>query len=100
MSAAPLWLLAAALCGAALGALYMALLWLAVRRLGRAQGGVPAFVGLAVARAALILGALAAAAALGLSAAVILAALLGFVAMRLAATRLGGRKTGADRAWK
>ena len=92
--------LAAALVGAGLGGAYMGLLWVAVRRLPQDRGGVAAFVGLALARGALALGALAAAAALGVQAAGIVAGLLGFVAVRVAATRLTGRGTEDAPGWR
>lgn len=100
MSGSVLSLLAAALAGAALGSAYLGLLWVAVRHLPRDRGGVPIFVGLALARAALLIGALAAAAALGVAVEGLVAALAGFVALRLAATRLLGRATSGNTAWK
>ena len=87
MNVSLLSLLAAALAGAGLGGAYMGLLWVAVQRLPQERGGVGIFVGLALARGAIVLGALAAAAALGVEAAGIVAGLLGFVAVRIAATR-------------
>lgn len=91
-------LVGAALAGAALGALYLALLWASVRALA---GPRPAaeFVALAVVRAALVLGALAVALKLGVGAGALLAALAGFVAVRFAATRRA-RTTERGRAWK
>lgn len=100
MSGSAFSLFAAALAGAALSGAYMGLLWLAVRRLPQDRGGVLVFVGLGLARAALLLGALAAAAALGVAAEGFVAALAGFVVVRLAATRLLGRETPADTSWK
>ena len=100
MSASALFLLAAALAGAGLGGLYLGLLWGAVRRLTRDRGGVAAFVALGFARAALLLGALAAAAVLGVPAAGLVAALLGFVAVRLAATRVLSPGTPGGPVWK
>ncbi len=100
MSVSILSLLSAALVGAGLGAAYLGLLWLAVDRLPRERGGVAVFVGLALARAALALGALAAATALGVQVAEIGAALLGFVAVRAAATRLAGRAREDEATWK
>lgn len=100
MSASVLFLLAAALVGALLGAAYLGILWVAVRRLPEGREGARFFLAMAVVRAAMILGALASAAALGVPASGILAALLGFVAARHAATRLsGGRETG-EPSWK
>lgn len=99
MSVWAFYLLAAALTGATLGWVYLGLLWMAVRRLPQEPGGVAVFVLLALARAALALGALAAAAALGVPAAGIVAALLGFVAVRLATTRLSGRKMAGEPPW-
>jgi F1F0 ATPase subunit 2 len=90
MNGSLLSLLAAALVGLGLGGAYMGLLWVAVRRLPQERGGVAAFVGLALARGALVLGALTAASVLGVQAAGIIAGLLGFVAVRVAATRLTG----------
>lgn len=100
MSGSVLSLLVAALAGAALGGAYLGLLWLAVRRLPQDRGGVLVFVGLGLARGALLLGALAAAAVLGVPAGGIVAALAGFVAVRFAATRLMGRGTPGDALWK
>lgn len=77
----------AALAGALVGAAYMALLWVAVRRLPQASGGAMLFVALTVARAALVLGVLAGALALGVQAGGLVAGLAGFVAVRVAATR-------------
>lgn len=99
MSVSAFSLLAAALTGAILGGAYLGLLWMAVRRLPQVRGGVAFFVLLALARAALALGVLAAAAALGVPAAGIVAALLGFVAVRLATTRLSGGKTAGEPPW-
>jgi F1F0 ATPase subunit 2 len=89
-----------ALAGAALGAVYFALLWLAVRRLPRGRGGARLFVGLALARAALLIGTLAAAAALGVPAEGLLAGVAGFVAIRFAATRRLGGRTPEGPAWR
>ncbi len=99
MSVSALSLLAAALTGAILGGAYLGLLWMAVRHLPQERGGVAVFVVLALARATLVLGALAAAAAFGIPAAGIVAALLGFVAVRLASTRLSGHKTAGEPPW-
>jgi len=100
MSASGLSLLAASLGGAILGAAYLGLLWVAVCQLPRERGGAALFVALALARAAMIMGALSAAAVLGMSASGLLAALLGFLVVRLAATRLQGRGTTGGPAWK
>jgi hypothetical protein len=100
MSASALSLLVATLAGAGLGGLYLALLWAAVRRLPRERGGLAVFVGLRVARLVLLLGALAAAAALAVPAEGLIAALVGFVAVRFAATRLAGLGTSGSTAWK
>lgn len=100
MSVSVLSLLGAALAGALVGAAYLGLLWVAVRRLPEGRNGVPFFIAMAVVRAALILGALAAAAALGVPALGILAALAGFTAVRIAATRFTGRRSAGEIAWK
>jgi F1F0 ATPase subunit 2 len=100
MSATALLLAASALAGAAVGAAYMALLWLAVRGLPRTRGGVARFLALTLARAGLILGALGLALALEVPASGLLAALAGFVAVRLAATRLSRAPTTGGDAWK
>mgnify|MGYP006272803073 FL=1 len=85
--------------GAILGAVYLGLLWRAVRQLPQ-ERGARAFVGLALARAALLIGTLAAAAALGAPAEGMLAGLAGFAAVRLAATRrLEGRRQEGS-AWR
>jgi len=93
-------LFAGALAGAVIGGLYLGLLWAAVRHLPQDQRGVLVFVGLALARAALLLGALAAAAVLGVPTIALVAALAGFVVVRLAATRRFGRATQGDAKWK
>jgi hypothetical protein len=100
MNVSLLSLLAAALVGAGLGGAYLGLLWVAVRRLPQERGGVAAFVGLALARGALVLGALTAAAVLGVQAAGIVAGLLGFVAVRVAATRLTGHTPEGAPRWR
>jgi hypothetical protein len=100
MNASALSLVAAALAGAGLGGIYLALLWAGVRRLAQERGGMAGFVWLRIARAALLLGALAAAAALAVPAEGILAALAGFVAVRFAATRLASLDGPGDAAWK
>jgi F1F0 ATPase subunit 2 len=91
-------LVGAGLAGAALGALYLGLLWASVRALAGRRSAA-AFVALAVARAALVLGSLAAALTLGAGASEILAALAGFVAVRVAATRRTRAAEGKP-AWK
>lgn len=89
-----------ALVGAALGAAYLGLLWVAVRSLPQDRSGVRVFVGLGLARVALLLGALAAAAALGLPIEGIAAAVVGFIAVRVAATRWLGNGTRGKATWK
>jgi F1F0 ATPase subunit 2 len=96
---APL-LVLAALAGAAFGAVYLGLLWVAVRRLPQGRGGAGVFVLLGLLRVALLLGVLAAAAASGVPAAALLAGLGGFVALRLVATRLLGRPAEGEAGWK
>ncbi|MBW6495878.1 MAG: ATP synthase subunit I [Burkholderiaceae bacterium] len=86
MSTSLVMLIGAALAGAALGVLYLGLLWVSVRALAGQRPAVT-FVALALARAALVLGALAGALVSGIGAGEILAALAGFVAVRVAATR-------------
>lgn len=93
-------LVAGVLGGAAFAGLYLGLLWLAVRRLPEERGGVAAFLLLGLARAGLLLGALAAAMMLGASALSLIAALAGFLAVRLAATRLPGRSVAGSAAWR
>lgn len=93
-------LIIGALAGAALGAVYLGLLWRAVRRLPQGRGGAGVFVALALARAALLIGALAVAARLGAPAEVLLAGLAGFVAVRLAATRRLGGRSPEGTAWR
>jgi F1F0 ATPase subunit 2 len=100
MTVSMLSLVMGALVGAALGALYLVLLWVAVRSLPQDRGGVLVFVGLALARVALLLGALAVAAALGLRVEGIAAAVAGFVAVRLAATRWLGAEPRGGTTWK
>ena len=93
-------LLLGALAGAAFGVIYLGLLWVAVRSLARARSGVLVFVGLGLVRVALLSGALAAAAALGLPAQAIAAAVVGFIAVRVAATRWSGNEPRGDTTWK
>jgi F1F0 ATPase subunit 2 len=100
MSATVLPLVAGLLAGAAFGGLHLGLLWVAVRRLPEGRGGVTAFLLLALARAALLLGALAAAVLLEASALSLVAALAGFLVMRLAATRRPSRGISGGAAWR
>jgi F1F0 ATPase subunit 2 len=100
MSPSILSLLAGALVGGALGAVYLGLLWVGVRSLPQDRGGILVFVGLGLARVALLLSALAVAAALGLRIEGIAAAVAGFIAVRLAATRWLGDTTPGDATWK
>ena len=88
-----------ALAGAGLGAIYLGLLWLAVRCLPQ-DGGVRVFVGLGLARLALLLGALAATATMGLPVEGIAAAVSGFVAVRFATTRWLGHEPPRGATWK
>lgn len=98
MTELAVWTLAFA-AGLALGAAYLAFLWAAIRLFARRQG-VGVFVGLAAARGGLVLAALALAVALGIGAGGILAGLLGFVAVRLAASRFAGAPGGEEGSWK
>lgn len=100
MSLSVLSLFLGALAGGVLGAVYLGLLWVAVRSLPRDRGGVLAFLGLGLARAALLLGALAVAGALGLRIEGIIAAVVGFTTVRLAATRRLGDTTPGVATWK
>jgi len=93
-------LLLATLAGAALGGLYLRLLWLASRRLPQQRGGVGMFLALALARAALVLAALAAAVQLGAPAAGLLAALAGFIVVRVLVTRLVARERTGGEGWR
>lgn len=93
-------LLLGTLMGAALGAIYLWLLWGAVCALPRHGSGVLIFVGLGLARVALLLGALTAAVAFGLPALGIAAAVVGFIAVRFAATGWLGHGTPRDATWK
>lgn len=99
MSLSAFSLLAAALAGAILGGAYLGLLWVAVRHLPQDRGGVLVFAGLGLARGALLLGALAVAAALGVAAEGLFAALAGFIVVRIAATRLLARGTPGETPW-
>jgi len=89
----------AAAAGAAVGALHLALLWAGARALAGRRPAA-AFVGLALARAALVLGALGLAVALGAGAGALLAALAGFIVIRIAATRRARPANGGSAAWK
>ena len=100
MSLSILSLFLGALAGGGLGAVYLGLLWVAVRSLPQDRGGVLVFVGLGLARVALLLGALAAAATLGLRIEGIAAAVVGFLAVRLAATHWLGDPTPGGATWK
>jgi F1F0 ATPase subunit 2 len=93
-------MLVGGLVGAALGAVYLGLLWVAVRSLPQGRSGALVFVGLGLARVALLLGALIAAAALGLAPEEIGAAVLGFIAVRFGTTRWLSRTTPGDTTWK
>jgi F1F0 ATPase subunit 2 len=93
-------LVAGLLAGAAFGGLHLGLLWVAVRRLPEGRGGVTAFLLLALARAALLLGALAAAVLLKAPAMSLVAALVGFLAVRLAATKRQRRSLAGGAAWR
>lgn len=86
-------LIAALVAGAAVGALYLALLWAGARALGGRRPGL-GFVAAAGARAALVAGALAGGVALGAGAPEMIAALAGFVAARIVATRKLGAPEG------
>jgi hypothetical protein len=88
-------LAASAGAGAALGVLHLALLWAGARALAGPRPG-RAFLAWALARAALVLGTLAGWVALGAPADALAGGLAGFLALRLAATRLAlGRQEGA-----
>lgn len=89
----------AILAGAALGLLYMGVLWGAVGVLARGQS-VWLFAALGLLRAGLLLGALWLAAAMGATAAQIAFALLGFVLIRLVATRLAKASNPKRASWK
>jgi hypothetical protein len=90
---------AAALAGAALGGIYLSLLWLAVRCLLRQRTGIVVFVLLAFVRAALCLGTVWACAVLEVPMAQIIAALFGFIVVRLAVTSLPGLQGPGGMAW-
>ena len=84
--------------GLGLGALYLGLLWAGVRTLARPRPAAT-FLALVAARASLVLGALAVALALGAGAGALFAALAGFLAVRVAATRLARAADGGS-AWR
>jgi F1F0 ATPase subunit 2 len=100
MSAAIASLVLGLIAGAAFAALHFCLLWAAVRRLPWEPGGVTAFLLLALARVALLLTALAAAVMLEAPAMSLMAALVGFLAVRLAATRRQRRSLAGGAAWR
>lgn len=81
------------LAGVALGGVYHALLWVAVRQLAGARGPM-IFIGLALLRAALVIGALAVAFGSGLPLGAVATAMLGFLTVRLTATRAVRPTTG------
>ncbi len=83
----PLYFATAFVAGLCLGTIYFAVLWASVRRLV-AGASVWSHMALALARLAFVLGAIAGALALGLPLAQLAFAGLGFLAARLAATRL------------
>lgn len=93
-------LLSGTLVGAGLGALYLGLLWLAVRHLSQDRGGLVVFVGLGAARLVLLLGSLFVAAALALPLEGVAAAVVGFIAVRFAATRMLGQESVEKLKWK
>lgn len=99
MTAGPALLALAFASGAALAAVYLALLWAGVRAL-TGQAAPARFALLAALRAALILGAVWGALSLGAGAAGLGAGLAGFVAVRLLATRRLRRQTGKDAGWR
>jgi len=87
-----------AVAGAGVAAVYLALLWAATRALTGSRSGL-IFVALAVVRAALVIGALAAWAAIGAGMPALVAGLAGFLAMRLVATRTVRPRAGGS-AWR
>jgi F1F0 ATPase subunit 2 len=88
MSLDPVPLALAALAGAAIGAVHFALLWRSVGRLMRADTHPAQFAVLSLLRLLALAGIVGGLAALGADAAELLAGTLGFLAVRLAATRL------------
>ncbi|SDC02773.1 ATP synthase subunit I [Ruegeria marina] len=91
--------LAAFLAGAVFGALHLSLLRVATRALA---GPRPArvFIAFAILRTALVVAALAGLAALGAGAPEFVAALAGFLAARIAATRMVRDRVGKEATWK
>lgn len=83
--------------GAVFGAAYLALLWAGARQIAGPRP-LRGFAGLALARAALLVGALAGAVALGADAAMLVSWLAGFVAVRVLATRRA--RTGEGARWR
>ncbi|MCU0242380.1 MAG: hypothetical protein MUF51_08140, partial [Vicinamibacteria bacterium] len=81
-------------------AIYLGLLLAAVQSLPQDRNGALVFVGLALAREGLLLGALATAAALRLPAQDIVAAVAGFVSVRFVAARWLGRGTPGAATWR
>jgi len=86
-------ILVAVLAGIALGGLYLRLLWASVRLLPLRRGAAM-FLALALARATLVISALAGALFLNLPPIGIAAALAGFIAIRLVATRMADPSAG------
>lgn len=91
-------ILAYAAVGSAVGALWLVCLWAGARSISGPRP-VRGFLGWAAARAALVLGALWAWAALGAQAGALAAGLAGFLALRVAATRRVRRGAGGA-AWR
>jgi len=91
-------ILVAVLAGMALGVLYLSLLWASVRLLPLRRGAAM-FIALGLARAALVMAALAGALVLDLPPIRIAAAVAGFIAVRLLATRRADPTVGAA-SWK
>ncbi|WP_439155175.1 N-ATPase subunit AtpR [Yoonia sp.] len=91
-------LVAGLVIGAAFGGVYLALLWVAVRRLPASGGGL-LFMLLALSRAALVILALWLAISLDLAVPAMLGAVAGFVAIRVIATRAADLQTG-HATWK
>jgi len=85
--------------GAAFGALYLALLWHAVRVLTR-RGNALSFAVTGLVRGGLLIAALAGGLALGATASHIAAALLGFVALRITASRVATTAQTGAKTWK
>ena len=92
-------LLVGALTGAGFGAIYLILLWIAVHRLLQ-QRGVPAFVAFGMARITLLVIAAMTVASLKFPVEGIATMVLGFMAVRLVATRLLTDSTLTGTAWK